>query len=87
MQAQAMQDPMQASYMRGQRTLEINPRHPLIKELKSMTEQDPENEANNIIAKLLYDSALLESGFTPEDGKGFADRLRVLMKGAIGELT
>jgi HSP90 family molecular chaperone len=32
--AQAFSDPSKSSYMRGQRTLEINPRHPLIKSLK-----------------------------------------------------
>lgn len=86
MQAQAFQDPSKASYMRGRRTLEINPRHPLIKELKSLFEKDEASESTKNVARLLHESALLESGFTPEDGKGFADRLRILIKEATGEL-
>lgn len=33
--AQALGDSERAKYMRGSRTLEINPTHPLVKELKS----------------------------------------------------
>jgi HSP90 family molecular chaperone len=34
MQAQTLADPSKQAYMRGKRILEINPRHPIIKELR-----------------------------------------------------
>lgn len=49
--------------MKGKRILEINPRHPLIQQVKDKFEADPENAANGALAKILYETALLESGF------------------------
>jgi heat shock protein 90kDa beta len=40
MQAQTLSDNKQAAYMKGKRVLEINPRHPIIKELKDKVAQD-----------------------------------------------
>lgn len=40
MQAQTLSDSKQAAYMKGKRVLEINPRHPIIKELKDKVTQD-----------------------------------------------
>lgn len=48
--------------MKGKRILEINPRHPLIQQVKDKFEADPEN-GPNALAKILYETALLESGF------------------------
>lgn len=84
MKAQAFQDTSKSQYMRGRRSLEINPYHPMIKELKSLYEKDSSSEETKNLAQLLYDSALLESGFIPDDTKGFAHRLRLLMKEAVG---
>lgn len=83
MKAQAFQQD-KSEMMRGKRNLEINPYHPMIKELKSMVSKDSSSDATKNMAKLLYDSALLESGFVPYDAKDFAVRLRLLMKDAIG---
>ncbi|GMH34447.1 hypothetical protein BSKO_02281 [Bryopsis sp. KO-2023] len=83
MKAQAFQQD-KSEMMRGKRNLEINPYHPIIKELKALVAKDSSSEATRNLGKLLYDSALLESGFSPYDPKAFADRLRLLMKDAIG---
>ena len=50
--------------MKGKRILEVNPRHPLIQQVKDKFEADPDNAANGALAKLLYETALLESGFS-----------------------
>lgn len=42
MQSQTLSDANKQAYMRGKRVLEINPRHPIIKELKDRIESDSE---------------------------------------------
>ena len=42
MQAQTLSDSSKQAYMRGKRVLEINPRHPIIKELRDKVAQDNE---------------------------------------------
>ena len=39
--AQALGDSERAKYMRGSRTFEINPKHPLVRELKARVSQPP----------------------------------------------
>ena len=60
---QALGDAERASYMKGKRILEINPHHPLIKELKQRFEADKDSSTTASLASLLYETALLESGF------------------------
>lgn len=60
---QALGDAERQSYMKGKRILEVNPRHPLIKQVKAKFEAEPENTSNAALAKILYETALLESGF------------------------
>lgn len=49
--------------MKGKRILEVNPRHPLIQQVKDKFEAEPDSAANGALAKILYETALLESGF------------------------
>lgn len=63
---QALGDAERQSYMKGKRILEINPRHPLIQQVKDRFEADPEN-GPSALAKILYETALLESGFQVGD--------------------
>lgn len=42
MQAQTLSDANKQAYMRGKRVLEINPRHPIIKELRDRVVKDPQ---------------------------------------------
>jgi len=75
MKAQALAADGKANYMKGRRTLEINPRHPIIKELKERIEAKDNGEDIQALAKMLYDSALIESGFMLDDAKAFSQRL------------
>lgn len=81
MKAQAFGDPSRVS--KSPKTLEINPRHPLIKVLKEKSAEDAEDPVVINLAKLLYDTALLESGFTPEDTKEFSQRMLTMMKDTL----
>jgi len=71
MKAQAMADQQTAEYMKGRRSMEINPNHPIIKSLAAAV--DDGATADKI--RLLYESALLVGGFPLESPKEFADRI------------
>ncbi|GFR49495.1 hypothetical protein Agub_g11413 [Astrephomene gubernaculifera] len=87
MRAQAFSRPG-ASFTPTQRTLEINPRHPLIVALKdklaAAASEDAVDEATSATARLLYETALLESGFVPDDAKAFSSRMYAVLKGTLG---
>ncbi|PPD89071.1 hypothetical protein GOBAR_DD13994 [Gossypium barbadense] len=72
MQSQTLSDSSKQAYMRGKRILEINPRHPIIKELRERVAKDSEDEGVKRTAQLIYQTALMESGFNLPDPKDFA---------------
>ncbi|KAI5069423.1 hypothetical protein GOP47_0015724 [Adiantum capillus-veneris] len=80
MQSQTLSDTSKQAYMRGKRVLEINPRHPIIKELRERVALDSEDSVAQQTAKLIYQTALIESGFLLEDPKEFASRVYSVMK-------
>eukprot|EP01024_Parvocaulis_polyphysoides_P008947 TRINITY_DN12711_c0_g1_i8.p3 TRINITY_DN12711_c0_g1~~TRINITY_DN12711_c0_g1_i8.p3 ORF type:complete len:114 (+),score=34.33 TRINITY_DN12711_c0_g1_i8:329-670(+) len=70
--------------MKGRKILEINPRHPLIKELKLKVDADEESSQAKDMALMLYETALLESGFSLDNSKDFSQRVYALIKDQIG---
>ncbi|XP_074263965.1 endoplasmin homolog [Silene latifolia] len=83
MQSQTLSDANKQAYMRGKRVLEINPRHPIIKELRERVTTDPEDESVKQTAKLMYQTALFESGFLLDDPKDFASRVYDSVKSSL----
>ncbi|KAG5413828.1 hypothetical protein IGI04_001395 [Brassica rapa subsp. trilocularis] len=83
MQSQTLSDANKQAYMRGKRVLEINPRHPIIKELKERVASDPEDESVKETAQLMYQTALIESGFILNDPKDFAGRIYNSVKSSL----
>ncbi|KAG2435339.1 hypothetical protein HXX76_007412 [Chlamydomonas incerta] len=86
MRAQAFSRPG-SSFTPTQRTLEINPRHPLIVALKdklAAATEDSVEESAVATARLLYETALLESGFVPDDAKAFSQRMYGVLKDTLG---
>merc|ERR1711968_157057 len=75
MQSQAFADNKRTSYLVSKKTMEINPRHPIIIELKKRAEENPDSDDTKDLAHLMYDTALLNSGFQMEDATGFASRM------------
>ncbi|KAI3464821.1 hypothetical protein Pfo_021484 [Paulownia fortunei] len=83
MQSQTLSDASKQAYMRGKRVLEINPRHPIIKELRERVVIDPEDDSVKQTAQLMYQTALMESGFVLNDPKDFASRIYSSVKNSL----
>jgi heat shock protein beta len=84
MKAQTFGTGDSAKYMVAKKTLEINPRHAMIRELKARSESDPESQELIDYAELIYDAALVQSGFSMEDTNNFASRIHRVVGDAIG---
>merc|ERR1712031_149087 len=72
MKAQTMGNNDRGSAMVAQKTLEINPGHPIIKELKSRVEKDDKDAEAKEMADTLFDVALVQAGLTPAEPSKFA---------------
>ena len=72
MRAQTFADNDNIKSMAAQKTLELNPRHPIIVELNKLVVESPEEQSTKDMAFLLYDTALLARGFAHEDTEGFS---------------
>ncbi|KAA0151541.1 hypothetical protein FNF27_07113 [Cafeteria roenbergensis] len=83
MRSQAFADSSRSKFMASKKTMEINPRHPIVVELnRRATEAETPDEETANMAWALHDTAMLNSGFQMEDTKGFAQRMyRLLQSG------
>merc|ERR1712216_618280 len=84
MRAQALSDDSRAQYMKGKKTLEINYKHPLVSALNEKYEADGEDETSKNLAVVMFETALIESGFVIDDSKSMASRVFDLLKDKMG---
>lgn len=72
------------NYYYGQKKiLEINPGHPLIKELLRRVETDAEDQRAKDLTNLMFESATIRSGYELQDSSGFAERVERMLRDAL----
>lgn len=84
MKAQALRDTSTLGYMAAKKHLEINPDHPVIDNLRSKAELDKNDKAVKDLVMLLFETALLCSGFSLEDPQTHASRIYRMIKLGLG---
>merc|ERR1712091_634331 len=84
MKAQAFQNKDQLSMMSGRKTLEINPNHPVIVDLLAKVKADKEDKAAVDSASVLFQTALIESGYEIADPSTLVKRVYKLMSKELG---
>merc|ERR1711990_985782 len=84
MKAQAFQNKDQLSMMSGRKTLEINANHPVIVDLLGRVKADKEDAAALDTAQVLFQTALIESGYEIADPSALVNRVYRLMSKELG---
>merc|ERR1711966_515790 len=84
MKAQAFQNKDQIGMMSGRKTLEVNANHPVVVDLLAKVKGDKENAAALDTAQVLFQTALIESGYEIADASALVNRIYRLMSKELG---
>merc|ERR1712190_35605 len=84
MKAQSFQNKDQINMMSGRKTLEVNPNHPVVVDLLSKVKTDKEDKAALDTAQVLFQTALIESGYEIADPSVLVNRVYRLMSKELG---
>merc|ERR1712070_1185016 len=84
MKAQAFQNKDQIGQMSGRKTLEINANHPVIVDLLAKVKSDKDDKAALDSAQVLFQTALIESGYEIADPSALVNRVYRLMSKELG---
>lgn len=76
MKAQAFADPDSFSYMTPKsKIMELNPNHPVVKKMLAMVENGEDEERVVELGHLIYDTALISSGYLMQENANYAKRM------------
>ncbi|KAJ3643556.1 hypothetical protein Zmor_026258 [Zophobas morio] len=81
---QKSDDPQRSYYLNQKKTLEINPRHPLMRELLKRVNDDPSDPTAKDMALMLFRTATLRSGFMLRETADFAQSIEMMMRKTLG---
>jgi molecular chaperone HtpG len=84
MKAQALRDTSTMGYMAAKKHLEINPDHSIVENLRQKAEADKNDKAVKDLVILLFETALLSSGFTLDEPQVHASRIYRMIKLGLG---
>ncbi|KAK7151327.1 hypothetical protein R3I93_012307 [Phoxinus phoxinus] len=84
MKAQALRDNSTMGYMAAKKHLEINPDHPIVETLRVKAEADKNDKSVKDLVILLFETALLSSGFTLDDPQTHSNRIYRMIKLGLG---
>merc|ERR1711890_219860 len=84
MKAQALRDTSTMGYMAAKKHLEINPEHSIIENLRRRADADKNDKSVKDLVMLLFETALLSSGFSLEDPAIHAQRIHRMIKLGLG---
>jgi len=85
MKSQAFSDAKRSSYLFSKKTMEINPRHPIIIELnKKVSDGQETGQEVEDLALVLLDTAMINSGFSMENAGEFSQRMYRVMQSGLG---
>merc|ERR1712002_1290562 len=84
MKAQALRDTSTMGYMAAKKHLEINPENQIMIALKERVEADKNEKSVKDLITLLYETALLSSGFSLESPQDHASRIHRMIKLGLG---
>merc|ERR1711939_1041435 len=84
MKAQAFQSKDQIGMMAGRKTLEINPNHPVVVDLLAKVKANKEDAAAIDSALVLFQTAMIESGYDVSDPTSLVNRIYRLMSKELG---
>merc|ERR1711994_972942 len=84
MKAQALRDTSTMGYMAAKKHLEINPDHSIVEILRQKAETDKNDKSVKDLVLLLFETALLSSGFSLEDPAVHSQRIHRMIKLGLG---
>jgi len=84
MKAQAFQNKDQLSMMSGRKTLEVNANHPVIVDLLAKVKANKEDASALDTAQVLFQTALIQSGYDIADPSALVNRVYRLMSKELG---